>query len=251
MTMSALEAALRTRPGPSIVAYVTAGFPDRARFLEALAQLESCADAVEIGVPFSDPMADGPTIQRASHAALLAGATLEGTLSDLAARPPRRPRVLMSYLNPLLALPHDTLAPRLAAAHVSGLVVPDLPHDESDALASALAAVAIALVPMVTPLTGPDRLAAIVQRARGFVYAVTSTGTTGRSVDASAALTTYLARVRALTRVPVIAGFGVRSATDVAALCPPADGVVIGSALVEAMEAGRALDAVVARLRCG
>ena len=180
MSVGQLEAALR-RDTPSILAYLTAGFPDRAGFLDVLTALERSADAIEIGVPFSDPMADGSTIQRSSRVALEQGATLDGTLRDLEAREAQRPRVLMSYLNPLLSLPHDTLGPRLARAQVSGLVVPDLPFDESDALASALAAHDIALVPMVTPLTTGARARAIVERARGFVYAVTSTGTTGRA----------------------------------------------------------------------
>lgn len=250
MSAERLSAALRRTDGaPSILAYLTAGFPDRDGFLAALDALERSADAVEIGVPFSDPMADGSTIQRSSRVALEAGATLDGLLRDLEARPARRPRVLMSYLNPLLALPHDTLVPRLARAHVSGLVVPDLPHEESDALAAALRARDIALVPMVTPLTSEARLRALVANALGLVYAVTSTGTTGQSVSTTTTLTDYLARVRALSPAPVVAGFGVRTRAHVAALCPPADGVVVGSALVEALEAGAPLDAFVDGLR--
>lgn len=249
MSAAALEAALRKSSGPSILAYVTAGFPDRAHFLASLAALDGCADAIEIGIPFSDPMADGSTIQRSSKVALDAGATLEGTLRDLEALPARVPRVLMSYLNPLLCLAPDTLGAQLARAQISGLVVPDLPFDESTALRDALMAHDIALVPMITPLTHAERAAAIVRGARGFVYAVTSTGTTGQSVSSSAALTSYLARVREISPAPVIAGFGVRTKQHVRMLCPPADGVVVGSALVEAVEAGAALDAVVAALR--
>ncbi len=248
MSAGSLEAALGAG-APKIVAYLTAGFPDRERFLAALDALESSADAVEIGVPFSDPMADGPTIQRSSQVALAAGATLGGTLSDLEARPPRRPRVLMSYLSPLLALPHDALAPRLARAHVDAVVVPDLPHEESDALREALAREGVALVAMVTPLTRPGRMEAIARAARGFVYAVTATGTTGGTLADPAGVARYHERVRALATVPVIAGFGVRTRAHVAALCPPAHGVVVGSALVDALEAREPLGALVGALR--
>ncbi len=249
MSQLDLERALRRAQGPSVVAYLTGGHPDRDAFLRCLASLEHEADAIEIGIPFSDPMADGATIQRASGVALAAGATLGGILADLASHPAKRPRVLMSYLNPLLSLAPGELAPRLRAALVSGVVVPDLPFEESGALRAALAAEDIALVPMITPLTSEARMHAIVAAARGFVYAVTSTGITGQRIDASDALRRYLERARATSPVPVIAGFGVRTRDHVAALCPPADGVVVGSAIVEAVEAGAPLDALVRSLR--
>jgi tryptophan synthase alpha chain len=249
MTRADLEGALRRAHGPSVVAYLTAGHPDRETFLASLASLETEADAIEIGIPFSDPMADGTTIQRASRVALAAGATLAGILADLAAHAGKRPRVLMSYLNPLLSIAPSELAPRLRAAFVSGVVVPDLPFEESGALRAALAIEDIALIPMVTPLTSDARMRVIAAEARGFVYAVTSTGITGQRIDASEALTRYLARVRAMSTAPVIAGFGVRAREHVALLCPPADGVVVGSAIVEAIEAGAPLDALVRALR--
>lgn len=248
MTAAELEAAL-ARPTPAIVAYLTAWFPDEARFFAALDALERSADAIEIGVPFSDPMADGPVIQRASHVALAAGATLDRLLTRLEQRAPERPRILMSYLNPLLALPEDVLAPRLARAGISALVVPDLPYEESGALAAALAREEIALAPMVTPLTHPDRLASMAAAARGFVYAVTRTGTTGAGIADPQAVARYLARVREASRAPVLAGFGVRARSDLAALCPPADGVVVGTAIVEAIERGEDLTAWITRLR--
>jgi len=249
MSRVVLERALRRERGPSIVAYLTAGFPDREAFLRSLTALERAADAIEIGIPFSDPMADGSTIQRASRVALERGATLDQILVDLASRRAIKPRVLMSYLNPLLSLAHDSLAARMRSASISGLVVPDLPYEESDAMRSSLAREDIALVPMVTPLTRPDRLAALLGDARGFVYAVTSTGTTGQSVAPTDAMVGYLAGLRALTDTPVIAGFGIRAREHVRALCPPADGVVVGSALVEAIEHGQALDAWLDALR--
>ena len=249
MSRGDLERALRRPEGPSIVAYLTGAHPDRDTFLGCLASLEREADAIEIGIPFSDPMADGATIQRASRVALSAGATIGGILDDLASHPAKRPRVLMSYLNPLLSLAPSDLAPRLRAAFVSGVVIPDLPFEESGALRAALATEDIALVPMITPLTREARMHAIVAEARGFVYAVTSTGITGQRIDANDALTRYLARARAMSPAPVIAGFGVRTREHVSALCPPADGVVVGSAIVEAVEAGAPLDALVRSLR--
>lgn len=248
MSAARLEEAL-DRGAPAIVAYLTAWFPDEARFFAAFDALERGADAIEIGVPFSDPMADGPVIQRASHVALASGATLDRLLTRLEARPVARPRILMSYLNPLLALPDDVLAPRLARAGIDALVVPDLPHEEAQGLEAALAAEGIALAPMVTPLTRPERRAAMARSARGFVYAVTRTGTTGAGIADPEAVARYLAEVRAESRAPVLAGFGVRARSDVRALCPPAHGVVVGSALVEAIERGDDLAAWLAALR--
>ena len=158
-----------------------AAFRTAARFRESLAAVASAADVVEIGVPFTDPMADGMTIQRASHAALAAGFTLTWLLDDLAALPSRAetPLLLMSYLNPLLAYGIDRLPRAAAAAGVSGFIVPDLPHEESDELRAALDGAGLALVQMVTPVTPPARLRTLCADARGFVYAVTMTGTTG------------------------------------------------------------------------
>ena len=250
MSHARIEQALRRADGrPAIVAYLTAGYPDRERFMSELDALDHVADAVEIGVPFTDPMADGATIQRAGRIALAEGATLDRTLADLEPVVPRLPRVLMSYLNPFLALPHGSLPQRLLRAGIDGVVVPDLPHEEALALREALDASGIALVPMVTPLTSDARLEAIVRSARGFVYAVTSVGTTGRSVATGDALSQYLARVRRAASVPVIAGFGVRIREHVAALCPPADGVVVGSAMVDAIDRGESPARLVESLR--
>ena len=239
-----LEAALR-EPGRSnrlaLAAFLTAGFPDRERFPALLDSVAAVADVVEIGVPFSDPMADGVTIQRASREALAAGVSLRWILALLAARPARAgtPIVLMSYLNPLLALGLDRLPGAAADAGVAGLIVPDLPLEESDALRAALTPAGIALVQMVTPVTPPDRLERIGAASEGFTYAVTVTGTTGGSVAADGDVGRYLDRARAASRVPLMAGFGIRDAAQVRALAGRADGVIVGSALIEAIEAGR------------
>ena len=224
---------------PALVAYLTAGFPQREQFAAHLAAVAAAADVVEIGVPFTDPMADGVTIQRASQAALSQGVTLRWILAELARLAPvRTPLVLMSYLNPLLAFGVAALADAAAGAGVAGFIVPDLPLDESSELQAALEARGIALVQMVTPVTAPERLAALCAGSRGFVYAVTMTGTTGRNVAVPDAVIAYLDRVRAGAPIPVCAGFGIRSREQVERLTGHVDGVVVGSALVEVLERG-------------
>jgi tryptophan synthase alpha chain len=224
---------------PALVAYLTAGFPRRADFGAHLAAVAAAADVVEIGVPFTDPMADGVTIQRASLAALAQGVSLRWILEELARlRPIRTPLVLMSYLNPLLAFGVEALAESAARAGVAGFIVPDLPLDESSELQAALAARGLALVQMVTPVTEPKRLAALCAGSQGFVYAVTMTGTTGRNVAVPDEVLAYLARVRERTTLPVCAGFGIRTRAQVERLTGHVDGVVVGSALVEVLERG-------------
>jgi tryptophan synthase alpha subunit len=237
-----IEQALRAAAAhgtPALVAYMTAGFPSREGFREQLAAIASAADVVEVGVPFTDPMADGVTIQRASEQALRAGVTLSWILQELnACAPLATPLLLMSYLNPLLSYGLPRLASDAAAAGVCGFIVPDLPHDESEEFSGALASSGLALVQMVTPVTTPERLARVAAASQGFVYAVTMTGTTGRTSGAAADLAEYLGRVRAAARVPVCAGFGIRSRAQVQALAGMVDGVVIGSALLELLERG-------------
>ena len=224
---------------PALVAYLTAGFPSREGFRQQLAAIASAADVVEVGVPFTDPMADGVTIQRASEQALRAGVTLGWILEELKASAPlATPLLLMSYLNPLLSYGLPRLARDAAEAGVCGFIVPDLPHDESEEFSGALASTGLALVQMVTPVTPPERLALVAGASQGFVYAVTMTGTTGRTSGAAADLADYLSRVRAAARVPVCAGFGIRTQAQVEALSGMVDGVVIGSALLELLERG-------------
>ena len=224
------------RGEPALVAYLTAGFPRRAQFASHLEAIAAAADVVEIGVPFTDPMADGVTIQRASLAALAQGVTLRWILDEVARLGSiRTPLLLMSYLNPLLAFGVDELADHAARAGVAGFIVPDLPLDESSELQVALGARGIALVQMVTPVTEPGRLAALCAGSQGFVYAVTMTGTTGKSVAVPDEVLAYLERVRARATLPVCAGFGIRTREQVERLRGHVDGVVVGSALVRRM----------------
>ncbi len=237
-----ISSAVRTaaaRGQPALVAYLTAGFPSRERFRDQLRALALAADVVEVGVPFTDPMADGVTIQRASLAALAKGVSLAWILEELAAlRGLEAPLLLMSYLNPLLAFGIARLAESSACAGVSGFIVPDLPLDESSEVRAALADRQLALVQMVTPVTEPQRLAQLCAGSQGFVYAVTMTGTTGRNVAVPTGVLDYLDRVRAASPLPVCAGFGIRSREQVEKLRGHVDGVVVGSALVEVLERG-------------
>lgn len=231
---------LRRRNGPAIVAFLTAGYPSREGFLDVLGRVAQAADAIEIGVPFSDPMADGVTIQRSSEAAIKSGVSLKWILDELAKRPAsiETPLLLMSYLNPLLAYGYDRLAARAAEVGVSGFMVPDLPFEECGELRGALDRHGLALVQFVTPATPRERLALLCRESQGFVYAVTRTGITGGAAGLPADLTAYLAAVKSVSPLPVCAGFGVRSADHVALIGAHADGVIVGSALVEVLEKG-------------
>jgi tryptophan synthase alpha chain len=238
-SISATILAAKARGEPALVAYLTAGFPSRDTFTEHVRAIAAAADVVEIGVPFTDPMADGVTIQRSSHAALAQGVSLRWILAQLEAMPRgKTPLVLMSYLNPLLALGAEELAAAAARAGVAGFIVPDLPFDESAELRAALDSQGLALVQMVTPVTRPQRLEQICASSQGFVYAVTMTGTTGKTAAVPADVTRYLDTVRALCPVPVCAGFGIRSREQLELLRDHVDGVVVGSALVEVLERG-------------
>ena len=223
---------------PALVAFLTAGYPSKEKFREHLQAVAAGADVVEIGVPFTDPMADGVTIQRSSQAALAQGVNLRWIFSELEATRVKAPLILMSYLNPLLAFGLEKLAEAAARSNVAGFIVPDLPLDEGADLRKALDAQGVAMIQMVTPVTKPERLKQLCESSQGFVYAVTMTGTTGKNVSIPAEVMTYLDSVRSLSKTPVCAGFGIRSREQVELLRGHVDGVVVGSALVEVLERG-------------
>jgi tryptophan synthase alpha chain len=235
---------------PALVAFLTAGFPDREGFRATVEAVAGEADVIEIGVPFTDPMADGVTIQRASEQALRNGVTLPWILGELARMAPlATPVLLMSYLNPLLSYGLARLASDAAASGVCGFIVPDLPFDESEEFRALLAPRGLALVQMVTPVSSSERIAKLAAASQGFVYAVTMTGTTGRSIAAPEDIAEYLQRVRSAATVPVCAGFGIRSREQVDGLRGLVDGVIVGSALVEVLERGESPGAWLATLR--
>jgi tryptophan synthase alpha chain len=253
-TVSAAIQAAARQGRPALVGFLTAGFPTLQGFKDNLAAVAAVCDVVEIGVPFSDPMADGTTVQRASFVALTNGVTLPWIFEELQTlKGHRTPILLMSYLNPLLSLGLDALPRTAAAAGVAGFIVPDLPFEESGDLKRALDLEGLALVQMVTPVTPPERLAMLCRGAEGFVYAVTMTGTTGSPKAATAEVPLdvleYMDRVKRCASVPVCAGFGIRSREQVARFAGHVDGVVVGSALVEVLERGEDVGAFLRSLR--
>ncbi len=223
-----------------LIPFITAGYPKAETFLDVLDAVSTVGDVVEIGVPFSDPMADGMTIQRSSFAAIKNGVTLRWIFDQLETGRERihAPLVLMSYLNPLLSFGYEALAARAKETGVCAFIVPDLPFEESDELRAVLEAHGIGQIQLVTPATPDARLEKLADASRGFVYAVTITGITGGESGLPDTLADYLDRVSALSPLPVCAGFGIRAAADVAAVGRHAAGAIVGSALVEVLERG-------------
>ncbi len=238
-----------------LVPFITAGYPQKDRFIDTLEALSAVADVVEIGVPFSDPMADGVTIQRASHAAIEAGVSLHWIIDQLtAARNAGKrfaPLVLMSYLNPLFIYGYEQLATDAAQAGVCGFIVPDLPLEEGGEFRAALEQAGLGQVQLITPTTTDARMAELCLASRGFIYAVTVTGITGGGTVIPPEVTGYLDRVTAVADIPVCAGFGIRKAEQVESIGRHSDGVIVGSALVEQLEAGHDPAAFLQGLRPG
>jgi tryptophan synthase alpha chain len=235
----------------ALMPYLMGGFPSLEESAAAgLAAADAGADLLELGIPFSDPLADGPVIHAAATAALAAGATPHGVLGVCERLAERVPVILMVYANIVLTAGAEAFALRAAAAGASGLIVPDLPFDEADELRAACDAEGLALVPLVAPTTTPERIAAIGAEARGFVYTVSLTGTTGERDALPEGLAETIERVRASTEVPVAVGFGISTAEQARAVAGVADGVIVGSRIVRAAEEGgaAAVGAVVAEL---
>ncbi len=222
-----------------LVPFITAGYPEPKDFISTLQAVAAVGDVVEIGIPFSDPMADGMTIQRSSFEALQKGVSLAWIFDELEkSGGVDAPLVMMSYLNPLLAFGYDKLAERALGTGVCAFIVPDLPFEESEDIRNALEAQGIGLIQLVTPATPDDRLRTLCTASRGFVYAVTITGITGGDVGLPPDLADYLDKVTSMSGIPVCAGFGIREAADVAAVGKHASGAIVGSALVEVLERG-------------
>jgi tryptophan synthase alpha chain len=220
----------------ALMPYLMGGYPDLDTSREiGLAYANAGADLVELGVPFSDPLADGPVIHAAGTAALAAGATLPAVLEVAQAIAERVPVVVMCYINLILARGVERFLGGLSEAGASGLIVPDLPLDESAQVRQACTTRGLALVPLVAPNTPEDRLAAIGAAAQGFLYTVSLTGTTGERAAVDGALDAVVSRAAAHTDVPVAVGFGIGTPEQAAAAAAAgADGVIIGSRLVRA-----------------
>lgn len=225
---------------PALVPFITAGYPEPDTFIDTLKAVAAVGDVVELGIPFSDPMADGMTIQRSSFEALKKGVSLKWIFDQLDSVSDEidTPLVMMSYLNPLLAFGYDALAERALAAGVCGFIVPDLPYEESEEIRAALEVRDLGLIQLVTPATPKERLDTLCDASRGFVYAVTITGITGGGAGLPADLAGYLDNVTSVSSLPVCAGFGIRAPEDVAAVGRHAAGAIVGSALVEVLERG-------------
>jgi tryptophan synthase alpha chain len=249
--MSIAEAFGASGKSAALMPYLMGGFPSIEESAEAgLAAADAGADLLELGVPFSDPLADGPVIHAAATAALAAGATPHGVLGVCERLAGRVPVVLMVYANIVLTAGAQAYAMRAAAAGASGLIVPDLPFDEADELRAACDAEGLALVPLVAPTTTPERIAAIGAGARGFVYTVSLTGTTGERDELPEGLADTVERVRASTEVPVAVGFGISTPEQARSVAEIADGVIVGSRVVRAAGEGGAgaVGSVVAEL---
>jgi tryptophan synthase alpha chain len=237
--LTAAIAAANEGNRPALVPFITAGYPEPGEFINTLKSVAKIGDVVELGIPFSDPMADGMTIQRSSYVALQEGVNLEWIFSELEmAGVLGTPLVMMSYLNPLLAYGYERLAERARATGICAFIVPDLPYEECDELRVALENEGLGLIQLVTPATPRDRLKMLCEASRGFVYAVTITGITGGDAGLPDDLADYLDDVAAASQLPVCAGFGIRNADDVANVGKHVSGAIVGSALVEVLEEG-------------
>ena len=224
----------------AVLIYLTVGYPDRASTGPLLrAALDGGADLLELGVPFSDPLADGATVQRASEAALANGITLADCLDPARAIVAERdvPVLLMGYTNPFEQYGYGRFAADARAAGVAGVIVPDMPAEESGAFDAELTAVGMARIDLYAPTTPDERLARLVPASRGFVYCVSLTGVTGARRAIGSDVAAFVARVRSRTALPIAVGFGISEPSHVAALRGLVDGVVIGSAAIDAVTA--------------
>ena len=225
----------------ALMPYLMGGYPDVATSRDAgLAAADNGADVIELGVPFSDPLADGPVIHAAATEALRQGTRLDDVLGICEALAGRLPVVFMVYANPVLARGPERFARMAADVGAAGMIVPDLPHSEAGELRAACDAAGIDLVPLVAPTSTDDRIADVGRDARGFVYTVSTTGTTGERDELPPAIASTVERVRASTTVPVAVGFGISTPAQAAAVGELADGVIVGSRVVRACGEGGA-----------
>ena len=241
---------LKKQKGKALVTFITAGDPDLSTTETMIHLLEEAgADIIELGMPFSDPMADGPTIQLSSERALAGGTTLEGILATVrtARASAAIPIILMGYLNPIHAYGYERFCRDAVEAGVDGVLLVDMPPEESKAFLAFANSHGLNVIFLLTPTSDDARIATVAELGHGFIYCVTVTGVTGARQEVSTSLGDELARVRHRVRIPIVAGFGIstpQQAADVAAL---ADGVVVGSAIVKLFQqySGKQLEAMV------
>ncbi len=237
---AAFAAARANGRAAALMPYFTLGYPHRATSLDVIAAIAAESDLLELGVPFSDPLADGPTIQHSTQVSLERGTTLAGCLDmvrEVRQRGVTTPILLFGYYNPFLAYGLAAIARDARQAGAQGFIVPDLPPEEAADLEAAAAQEGLAYVHFLAPTSSPPRIAAVTERAQGFIYLVSVTGVTGARQSIQSDLAGFIDRVRAATAVPLAVGFGIstpRQAADVGRL---ADGVIVGSALINAVNA--------------
>lgn len=231
---------------PAFMPYSVLGYPSREASLAVVrAVVAAGADLLELGVPFSDPLADGPTIQAATQKSLENGTTLGDCLAmtrELRAEGIETPAVLMGYVNPILAYGVARFVAEAAAAGVDGLIVPDLPPEEAEEIAAACAEQGLALIYLLAPTSTPERIKLVAEKSSGFIYLVSLTGVTGARSDLAPGLANFVSRVRAVTDKPLAVGFGIGSGLQARAVARLADGVIVGSALVK--QAGVSIEQV-------
>jgi tryptophan synthase alpha chain len=227
--------ALRQPRRAALVAYLTAGYPTLPESRDALRAADEHVDVLEVGVPFSDPLADGPTIQASTFRALANGTTLPRTLELIADADLRAPVVLFTYVNPVLQYGVEPLLRDAAAIGVAGLLLTDVPSGADPSLERLVQESPLDLIRLVAPTTNPERIAHAVAGAQGFIYLIARLGVTGASTSLATDLGASIGRVRAATALPVAVGFGISTPEQARTVANLADGVVIGSALVETL----------------
>jgi tryptophan synthase alpha chain len=227
---------LERRGEKALIPFFTIGYPDMEKSLELIrAAVHAGADIIEVGIPFSDPIADGPVIQFSSQESLKNGTTLSGALESLKviSKETAVPLVIMSYYNPILSMGHGKFSETAASVPVSGVIIPDLPPEEGESLEVLLLAQGIDMIYLFAPTSTKERIKMIAGRSSGFVYAVSVTGVTGTRRDLPQELTSFLSETRQVTEKPLCVGFGISTKEHAKTLAPLADGIIIGSAIVE------------------
>lgn len=231
----------RAQQRAAFMPYFTLGYPDRVAALEVITALAAESDLMELGAPFSDPIADGPTIQRSTQAALAAGTTMAGCLEmvhQLRGQGVQTPALIMSYYNPILAYGVAAYTQAARQAGVDGLIVPDLPPEEAAELEGHAQAQGLAYIFFLAPTSHAGRMAEVLRRAQGFMYIVSLTGVTGARHTLAAGLSDFMRRVRQQSATPAAVGFGISTPAQAAQVGRIADGVIVGSALLNAFDVG-------------
>lgn len=240
--MSRIAAAFAQKGHTALIPYITVGYPTLEDTVEIVAAMaEAGADLVELGIPFSDPLADGVTIQRASYQALLHGVGVDDCL-ETAAKLRRLvdiPLVFMTYYNPVLRYGLKLFCNDAAQAGADGLIVPDLPPEEGEDLEQAAAKRELDLIYLLAPTSTPERIDLVAQRSRGFIYLVSLTGVTGARADLPPELESFVARVRARAKQPLGVGFGISNPEQARRVAQVADGVIVGSRVIQIIEGSR------------